>query len=126
MMQSPGSNFKSSDSSLYLGTLQSIILLNVKNLSMYANDTAMNAHSHNAQAANMLLKTHIARATAYYGKWKIRMNAAKSKSMVFMRHFTENKTIMSISMGGRQISTKRCMRHLVVRLDQRLMFNIRT
>ena len=64
-----------------------------------ADDTAMYAHSHNAQAEKMLLKAHMARATAYYDKWKIRINAEKSEAIVFTRRFTENKILTPISMG---------------------------
>ena len=92
-------------------------------LAKYADDTAMYAHSHNAQAANMLLRAHMARAMEYYDRWKIRVNAEKSEAIVFTRRFTENKILTPITMGGRQIPTKRCVKYLGVRLDQRLTFN---
>ena len=47
----------------------------------------------------------------------------KSEAIVFTRRFTENKIITPISLGARQIPTKRCVKYLGVRLDQRLTFN---
>ena len=63
------------------------------------------------------------RATAYDDRRKIRVNAEKSEAIVFTRRFTENRILTLISLGGRQIPTKRCVKYLRVRLNQRLTFN---
>ena len=83
-----------------------------------------NYHSNNPQAANMFLKAHKARGSAYYDKFKIRVNVEKSKTIAFTRRYTENRILTPISIWGNQIPTKRCVKYLGVRLVQRLTFNM--
>ena len=85
--------------------------LNTK-LAKYTDDTAMRAHSYNAQAANMRL------TVVYCDKWRIRISTEKSK--VFTGWFAENKILTPISIRGRQIPTKRCAKNSRVKIDQRL------
>lgn len=92
------------------------------NLALFADDTALYAHSYFAQAAGALTQCHLDRVMKFYIKWKVQVNVNKSEAIVFSRKFTNNKMFRPLRVGNMLIPQKSHVKYLGVQLDSRLRF----
>ncbi|KAL0269181.1 UNVERIFIED_CONTAM: hypothetical protein PYX00_006993 [Menopon gallinae] len=93
------------------------------NLALYADDTAIYAHSFSAVVANKQLQIHLDILTDYYKKWHIQINPNKTENIIFCRKYTNNKIFSKIKCNGHGVSPKSEVKYLGVTLDQRLNFD---
>lgn len=92
------------------------------NLALFADDTALYAHSYFAQAAGALTQCHLDRVIKYYTKWKVQVNVNKSEAIVFSRKFSNNKMFRPLRVDNTLIPQKPHVKYLGVQLDSRLRF----
>lgn len=65
-------------------------------LAVFADDTAVYAHSFSAIVAAKQTQIHINILEEYYSKWKIKINADKAEVITFTRKYKEAKIIQTI------------------------------
>ncbi|CAH1383682.1 unnamed protein product, partial [Tenebrio molitor] len=58
------------------------------NLALYADDTAIYAHSFYAQAALLQNQLHMKLLTNYFDDWKLKLNESKTELIIFSRKRT--------------------------------------
>lgn len=93
------------------------------NLALFADDTAIYAHSNCAEDANNELKTHLKILHKYFDRWKIKLNEAKTEQIVFSRR-KNNKIIQNkLKIGDIEVQPKNSIKYLGVELDERLNFH---
>lgn len=92
------------------------------NLALFADDTALYAHSFYAQAAAALTQCHLDRIIKYYRKWKIKLNVNKSEVIIFSRKYTNSKLIRQLRVDNTLLPQKDNVKYLGVTLDKRLRF----
>lgn len=91
-------------------------------LSLFADDTAIYARSHYAQAANYLLQCHTSKIEKFFNTWKIKINAQKTEQIVFSRKFTNNHIFSPLKIAGATIKPQQVVKYLGVQLDARLNY----
>jgi hypothetical protein len=89
---------------------------------LYADDTAIYAHSFYAQAALLQNQLHIHILQKYFQKWKLKWNESKTETILFTRKRTNNKLITKLKVNNSQIEPTTTVRYLGVHLDIRLYF----
>lgn len=89
-------------------------------LALFADDTALIATSFQKTQANKYLQSHINELEYYYDKWKIKVNAEKTKLI----HLSKKKDTPKnpITFYNNQIATDKTIKYLGVTLDQKLTF----
>lgn len=90
------------------------------NTAMYADDTAIYAHSHSAQIATAQLQIHINILLPYYNKWKLQVNYDKTQAITLTRKFKDTKIHTPINLSGHKTSPSLETKYLGVILDKRL------
>jgi hypothetical protein len=93
------------------------------NLALYADDTAVYAHSFNAEVANKQVQIQVNLLEDYFDKWLIGINSAKTETILFSKKFTNNKIITPLKLKEQKIITKPSVKYLGVHLDSRLTFH---
>ncbi|CAH1384237.1 unnamed protein product [Tenebrio molitor] len=93
------------------------------NLALYADDTAVYAHSFNAEVANKQVQIQVNLLEDYFDKWLIGINSAKTETILFSKKFTNNKIITPLKLKEQKIQTKPSVKYLGVHLDSRLTFH---
>lgn len=91
-------------------------------LAMFADDTAIYAHSFSAVVANAQLQLHSKMLLNYAEKWKIKINASKTEQIVFCRKQTNNRIFQPLRMDGVAIHHQPLAKYLGVQLDSRLNY----
>lgn len=93
------------------------------NLAVYADDTAIYAHSFNAQVATKQTQIHTSMISAYAKKWKIKINNSKTEHLVFARKFTNTKVFEPLRVEGMRVEPAvNAVKYLGVSLDKRMSF----
>ncbi|RZC33767.1 RVT 1 domain containing protein [Asbolus verrucosus] len=92
------------------------------NLALYADDTAIYAHSFNAQVASSQTQIHVNKIEKYFNKWKMKINEHKTEQIVFTRKFTNNKILNKLRINGNKVDTSKSVKYLGITLDSRLNF----
>jgi hypothetical protein len=90
---------------------------------LYADDTAIYAHSHHAEVANKQVQLHLNRILTYFDKWKIKLNETKTETILFRRKFTKVKIFTLLTINNHKINTTNSVKYLGMHLDQRLNFH---
>jgi hypothetical protein len=93
-------------------------------LALYADDTAIYAHSFNAQVANKQIQIHLDILTKFYTKWKININPEKTENIIFTKKFTNNKIFTPIKINNTTITPTKTVKYLGMYLDTRLTHKI--
>jgi hypothetical protein len=73
------------------------------NLALYADDTAVYAHSFNAEVANKQVQIQVNLLEDYFDKWLIGINSAKTETILFSKKFTNNKIITPLKLKEQKI-----------------------
>lgn len=92
------------------------------NTALYADDTAIYAHSFAAEVANRQLQIHINKLTEYYSKWKIDINSEKTEQIIFAKKYTNNKIFTPLKINNTTITPAPTVKYLGVHMDTRLNF----
>ncbi|RZC42429.1 RVT 1 domain containing protein [Asbolus verrucosus] len=95
-------------------------------MALYADDTAIYAHSHSAQVACKQIQIHTNMLEQYYKKWKIQLNNDKTEQIVFSKKFTNVKILDKLKVGGNKIVESKQVKYLGTYLDSRLNYNENT
>lgn len=90
------------------------------NTALYADDTAVYAHSWSAIVAHKQLQIHCDQITKYFGKWKLKINASKTEVITFARKTNNVKTFQPIKINSEKATQKYSVKYLGVTLDSRL------
>jgi hypothetical protein len=89
---------------------------------LYADDTAIYAHSYYAQAAVTQNQIHINKILKYFQKWKLKLNENKTETITFARKRTNIKIFSKLSINNEKITPRKTMKYLGLNLDTRLNF----
>lgn len=93
-------------------------------IAIYADDTAIYAHSYYAQAALLQNQIHLDRIIKHFEKWKININPEKTENITFSRKFTNIRTFKKLKVKDIEIEPKTCVKYLGVWMDKSLRFHI--
>ena len=102
--------------------LNDIPLFSKTHTAIYADDTAVYAHSFSAIVAAKQIQIHVSMLDAFYKKWKISLNTDKTEVIVFSRKQTGNKIIQPIRIYNNNIKVKQTVKYLGVVLDPKLTY----
>jgi hypothetical protein len=91
-------------------------------LALFADDTAIYAHSFSAVVAAKQIQIHIDILVEYYKKWKITLNSSKSEYITFKRKFTNTRIFQPIKIDNSPIEIKHSVKYLGIHLDEKLTF----
>ena len=94
------------------------------NLALFADDTAVYAHSFSAVVATGQIQAHVRILERYFESRKIKININKSELLVMSRRRTENRIFQTIKLAGSEIHPKDYAKYLGVTLDKRLNFKL--
>lgn len=89
-------------------------------LALFADDTAIIAVSSQKTQANKYIQNHIAELEKYYDKWKIKVNADKTK-LIYLTH-KKDKPGNQISLYNDTIAIENHIKYLGVTLDSKLKY----
>jgi hypothetical protein len=89
---------------------------------LYADDTAIYAHSFYAQAAATQNQIHINQILKYFQKWKLKLNENKTETITFARKRTNIKIFSQLKINNEKITPKKTVKYLGLHLDARLNF----
>lgn len=92
------------------------------NIAIFADDTAVYAHSFSAEVANKQIQIHMNMITEFFDKWKISINNTKTEEIILTRKFTNNKIFSKLNVNGHKITPAVNVKYLGVNLDSRLNF----
>lgn len=92
------------------------------NLALYADDTAIYAHSFSSEVATRQVQIHANMLAKFYDEWLITLNAGKTEMVNFTRKFTNVKIITPLSVGNAKILEQPSVKYLGVQLDKRLNY----
>lgn len=93
-------------------------------LALFADDTAIYARSHYAQAANHLLQCHISKIEEHFKIWKIKINAQKTEQVIFSRKFTNTRIMTPLKISGAEVKPQATIKYLGVNMDKRLTYQV--
>ena len=91
-------------------------------LGLYADDTAIFAHSFSSEVAARQVQLHLNVLQPYFDEWLIKANPNKTEVINLNRHFTNNKIITPVKMQNVKIAPSPHVKYLGVTLDTRLTF----
>ncbi|KAJ3621745.1 hypothetical protein MTP99_003851 [Tenebrio molitor] len=93
-------------------------------LALYADDTAIYAHSLSAEVANRQVQIQVNLLKKYFEKWLIQINPAKTESILFAKKFTNTRIITPLKVKNRKVLTQPSVKYLGVHvhLDTRLTY----
>ena len=109
---------------LFLYSVNDIPEFQKTNLALFADDTAVYAHSFSAVVAAGQIQAHVRILERYFESWKIKINVNKSELLIMSRRKTENRIFQPIKLAGSEIYPKDCAKYLGVTLDKRLNFKL--
>lgn len=90
---------------------------------LFADDTALYAHSHSANIASKQIQIHMRMLEKFYDQWKITLNAAKTEVITFSKKCNANNRIIEpIQVKGFKTTPKTCVKYLGVHLDNKLTY----
>lgn len=89
---------------------------------LYADDTAIYAHSYYSEVAAKQIQIHMYMLEKYFKKWKLTINTEKTEVINFTKKFTNNVIYTPIKINGIPTHTKNCVKYLGMHLDQRLTY----
>lgn len=91
---------------------------------VFADDTSLRCVNKNPRIATRHIQSHLNTLSEYYNKWKIRVNATKSESIIVTRRrrYT-NDSPLPLSMNGCTIPNKTHVKYLGVELQSNNKFN---
>lgn len=93
-------------------------------IAIYADDTAILAHSFNAQVATKQTQIHLDQILGYAQDWKIKINEGKTEHIVFRRKFTNTNVLDPLKVNQNRITqADNHVKYLGVILDKTLKFN---
>lgn len=92
-------------------------------ISLYADDTAIYSHSYYAQAAFLQNQIHVNKILCHFEKWKIKLNAEKTESIIFTRKFTNKTTHQRLKIHDKIIQPAKSVKYLGVWMDSLLRFH---
>lgn len=92
------------------------------NTALFADDTAIYAHSHHAQVAGRQIQIHINMLEHYFTKWNITINPEKTEIIVFSKKHTNNRIITPVKVYNHNITPTHTVKYLGVKLDSKLNF----
>ena len=110
--------------SLFLYSVNDIPKFQNTDLALFADDTALIAHSFSAVVAAGQIQAHARILERYFESWKIKANANKRELLVMSRRRTENRIFQPIKLAGSEVHPKDCAKYLGVTLDKRLNFRL--
>lgn len=87
---------------------------------LFADDTAIYAHSFSSVVANRLLQYNIYNLMNYYETWKIKVNEKKTEQLVFSRKTKNSNIIVPLKIHNHPIIPKTSVKYLGMVLDKRL------
>lgn len=93
-------------------------------LAIYADDTALYAHSYYAQAAQLQNQIHIDLILKYFETWKIKINSEKTENIIFTRKFTNDKVQKQLKVQNLNIQQTKSVKYLGVWMDRSLRYHI--
>jgi hypothetical protein len=67
-------------------------------LALYADDTAIYAHSFYAQAALLQNRLHLRQISKFSDRWKLKLNESKTELIIFSRKRTNHKLFVHIAL----------------------------
>ena len=92
-------------------------------LALFADDTAIYAHSYNAIIAAKEIQTHMTILEPYYRKWKIHLNETKTEVITFTKKKERNSRIFQpITVYGHKTTPVKAVKYLGVYLDTGLTY----
>lgn len=89
---------------------------------LFADDTAIYAHSFSAIAATRLIQYHLNILMNYYETWKIRVNEKKTEMIIFSRKINDTKLVVPLKINKQPVTQKHTVKYLGMELDSRLNF----
>ncbi len=89
---------------------------------LYADDTALYAHSFYATAAQVQNQLHINKLIPYFAEWKMKVNKTKTEQIIFTRKRTNTKPFSQLKIDGHPVQPEKVVRYLGLQLDTRLNF----
>lgn len=92
-------------------------------IAIFADDTAIYAHSHHAQVATKQLQIHLGQILEWAENWKIRINNSKTENIIFTRKRTDLRITSPIKIQNLLINPTEKVKYLGIHLDKRLNFN---
>lgn len=93
-------------------------------LTIFADDTSIRSMDSSIQKSSTNVNDHLTVLQPYYDKWKIRVNANKSESIIFTRRRkTENDIPTVLIINGAAIPSKTTVKYLGVTFQKNLKFN---
>ncbi|KAM0734035.1 putative RNA-directed DNA polymerase from transposon X-element [Formica fusca] len=104
--------------------INDIVQFEKTKLAMFADDTAIYAHSFSAIVAAKQIQIHIDLLQEYYTKWKIALNAAKTEMIVFTRKIKDSQIIQPVKIYNQEEICKSTVKYLGVNLDYKLTYKI--
>jgi hypothetical protein len=87
------------------------------NLALYADDTAIYAHSFYAQAALLQNRLHLRLILKFFDRWKLKLNESKTELIIFSRKRTNNKLFDPFKINHHEIKPKSAINYLGITLD---------
>ena len=98
-------------------------ILNYCNLSQFADDTALSTTAYTEQYATQKLQKGLDLLEGWCRRWRVKLNAGKSKFVLFSRLQEENRENYKIALFDDVISPSPEARFLGIDFDKRLTFN---
>lgn len=90
-------------------------------LSLFADDLAVLAADKNVKRANIRVNNYLVRLARWCRKWRLKLNAAKCKVLVFTRK--RKSPDVSVKLNGQQLEQPDCVRFLGLVLDDKLRWS---
>ena len=98
-------------------------ILNHCNLSQFADDTSLSTTAYTEQFATQKLQKGLNLLEGWCRRWRVKLNAGKSKFVIFSRIKEENQENFKIALFDDIISPSSEARFLGINFDRRLSFN---
>lgn len=92
------------------------------NIALFADDTAIYAHSFCAVVAAKQIQIHLNMLEKYYSQWKVTLNPEKTELIVFSKKMTGNKIFSPVKVYGQQVAPSNNVKYLGVHLDSKLTY----
>ena len=105
---------------LFIIYLQDLPTFAKTETALFADDTAIYAHSHSAEIAGRQIQLHLNILEKYWNKWQIKINCDKTEILTITRKFTNIKIYTPIRIHNKIIQIKDTAKYLGIYLDTRL------
>jgi len=89
---------------------------------MYADDTALYAHSFSAVVAAKQIQIYMNLLEHFYKLWKITLNPTKTEIMVLTKKYKDSKIFQPIKVFRHNTHPTHSVKYLGVHLDSKLTF----